>query len=166
MREISTQKITDEVKKMCISANCNLNPDIYSALNTALETEPSPVGCEMLRQLIQNADIARTENIPICQDTGLAVVFVTIGQEVHISGGFLEEAINEGVRLGYKEGYLRKSVFKDPFIRVNTGDNTPAVIHYSIVPGDSLKIEIAPKGAGSENMSKIFMLKPADGIEG
>lgn len=166
MREISTQKIIEEVKKMCISSNCNLNSDIYNALKEAKETEPSPVGCEMLRQLITNADIAKNEQIPICQDTGLAVVFVTIGQEVHISGGSLTDAINEGVRQGYTEGYLRKSVVKDPFIRVNTKDNTPAIIHYNIVEGDKLKIEIAPKGAGSENMSKIFMLKPADGIEG
>ena len=166
MREISTQKIIEEVKKMCISSNCNLNSDIYNALKEAKETEPSPVGCEMLRQLITNSDIAKNEQIPICQDTGLAVVFVTIGQEVHISGGSLTDAINEGVRQGYTEGYLRKSVVKDPFIRVNTNDNTPAIIHYNIVEGDKLKIEIAPKGAGSENMSKIFMLKPADGIEG
>lgn len=166
MRQINTQKITEEVKKMCISSNCNLNDDIYNALKKAKETEPSPVGCEMLRQLITNADIAKNEQIPICQDTGLAVVFVTIGQEVHITGGSLTDAINEGVRQGYTEGYLRKSVVKDPFIRVNTGDNTPAIIHYNIVEGDKLKIEIAPKGAGSENMSKIFMLKPADGIEG
>lgn len=166
MREISTQKITEDVKKMCISSNCNLNDDIYNALKEAKETEPSPVGCEMLRQLITNADIAKNEQVPICQDTGLAVVFVTIGQEVHISGGSLTDAINEGVRQGYTEGYLRKSVVKDPFIRVNTNDNTPAIIHYNIVEGDKLKIEIAPKGAGSENMSKIFMLKPADGIEG
>ena len=166
MREISTQKITEEVKKMCISSNCNLNDDIYNALKEAKETEPSPVGCEMLRQLITNADIAKNEQVPICQDTGLAVVFVTIGQEVHIAGGSLTDAINEGVRQGYTEGYLRKSVVKDPFIRVNTNDNTPAIIHYNIVEGDKLKIEIAPKGAGSENMSKVFMLKPADGIEG
>ena len=166
MREISTQKITEEVKKMCISSNCNLNDDIYNALKEAKETEPSPVGCEMLRQLITNADIAKNEQVPICQDTGLAVVLVTIGQEVHIAGGSLTDAINEGVRQGYTEGYLRKSVVKDPFIRVNTNDNTPAIIHYNIVEGDKLKIEIAPKGAGSENMSKIFMLKPADGIEG
>lgn len=166
MRQISTQKITEEVKKMCISSNCNLNDDIYNALKEAKETEISSVGCEMLSQLITNADIAKNEQIPICQDTGLAVVFVTIGQEIHITDGSLTDAINEGVRQGYTEGYLRKSVVKDPFIRVNTGDNTPAIIHYNIVEGDKLKIEIAPKGAGSENMSKIFMLKPADGIEG
>ena len=166
MRQISTQKITEEVKKMCISSNCNLNDDIYNALKEAKEAEISPVGCEMLSQLITNADIAKNEQIPICQDTGLAVVFVTIGQDVHITGGSLTDAINEGVRQGYTEGYLRKSVVKDPFIRVNTNDNTPAIIHYNIVEGDKLKIEIAPKGAGSENMSKIFMLKPADGIAG
>ena len=166
MRQISTQKITEEVKKMCISSNCNLNDDIYNALKEAKEAEISPVGCEMLSQLITNADIAKNEQIPICQDTGLAVVFVTIGQDVHITDGSLTDAINEGVRQGYTEGYLRKSVVKDPFIRVNTNDNTPAIIHYNIVEGDKLKIEIAPKGAGSENMSKIFMLKPADGIAG
>ena len=166
MREISTEKITEAVKNMCISANCNLNDDVYSALKEAEKTEPSPVGREMLSQLIKNADIAKTGCVPICQDTGLAVVFVTMGQDVHITGGSLEGAINEGVRQGYTEGYLRKSVVKDPFIRVNTNDNTPAIIHYSIVEGDGFKIEIAPKGAGSENMSKIFMMKPADGIEG
>lgn len=166
MREISTEKITEVVKNMCISANCNLNDDVYSALKEAEKTEPSPVGREMLSQLIKNADIAKTDCVPICQDTGLAVVFVTMGQDVHITGGSLEGAINEGVRQGYTEGYLRKSVVKDPFIRVNTNDNTPAIIHYSIVEGDGFKIEIAPKGAGSENMSKIFMMKPADGIEG
>ena len=166
MREISTEKKTEAVKNMCISANCNLNDDVYSALKEAEKTEPSPVGREMLSQLIKNADIAKTDCVPICQDTGLAVVFVTMGQDIHITGGSLEEAINEGVRQGYTEGYLRKSVVKDPFIRVNTNDNTPAIIHYSIVEGDGFKIEIAPKGAGSENMSKIFMMKPADGIEG
>lgn len=166
MREISTEKIMEAVKNMCISANCNLNDDVYSALKEAEKTEPSPVGREMLSQLIKNADIAKTDCVPICQDTGLAVVFVTMGQDVHITGGSLEGAINEGVRQGYTEGYLRKSVVKDPFIRVNTNDNTPAIIHYSIVEGDGFKIEIAPKGAGSENMSKIFMMKPADGIEG
>ena len=166
MREISAERITEEVSKMCINANYFLNSDIYGALEKAKSEEPSPVGREMLSQLIKNADIAKTDCVPICQDTGLAVVFVTMGQDVHITGGSLEEAINEGVRQGYTEGYLRKSVVKDPFIRVNTNDNTPAIIHYSIVEGDGFKIEIAPKGAGSENMSKIFMMKPADGIEG
>ena len=166
MREISAERITEEVSKMCINANYFLNSDIYGALEKAKSEEPSPVGREMLSQLIKNADIAKKDCVPICQDTGLAVVFVTMGQDVHITGGSLTEAINEGVRKGYTEGYLRKSVVSDPFIRVNTKDNTPAIIHYDIVEGDGFKIEIAPKGAGSENMSKIFMMKPSDGIEG
>ena len=166
MREISAERITEEVSKMCINANYFLNSDIYGALEKAKSEEPSPVGREMLSQLIKNADIAKKDCVPICQDTGLAVVFVTMGQDVHITGGSLTEAINEGVRKGYTEGYLRKSVVSDPFIRVNTKDNTPAIIHYDIVEGNGFKIEIAPKGAGSENMSKIFMMKPSDGIEG
>lgn len=166
MREINVSKITESVKKMCIDANYYLNDDVYNALKKSADLEPSPIGCEMLNQLLKNADIARTNNVPICQDTGLAVVFVSIGQDVHISGGLIEDAINEGVRQGYCDGYLRKSVVSDPFIRINTKDNTPAIIHYAIVEGDKLKIEIAPKGAGSENMSSLFMLKPSDGIEG
>ena len=166
MREISAADITKAVKSMCVSANCCLNNDVYSALSEALKNEVSPIGKELLGQLIENADIARRDCVPICQDTGFAVVFVTMGQEVHITGGSLKEAINQGVREGYTEGYLRKSVVKDPFIRENTKDNTPAIIHFDIVDGDIFKIEIAPKGAGSENMSKIFMMKPADGIEG
>lgn len=166
MREINAADITKAVKSMCVSANCCLNNDVYSALSEALKNEVSPIGKELLGQLIENADIARRDCVPICQDTGLAVVFVTMGQEVHITGGSLKEAINQGVREGYTEGYLRKSVVKDPFIRENTKDNTPAIIHFDIVDGDIFKIEIAPKGAGSENMSKIFMMKPADGIEG
>ena len=166
MREINAADITKAVKSMCVSANCWLNNDGYSALSEALKNEVSPIGKELLGQLIENADIARRDCVPICQDTGLAVVFVTMGQEVHITGGSLKEAINQGVREGYTEGYLRKSVVKDPFIRENTKDNTPAIIHFDIVDGDIFKIEIAPKGAGSENMSKIFMMKPADGIEG
>jgi len=166
MRSIEAEKITQAVKNMCITANLDLNPDIYCAMEKARETEKSPIGREMLSQLLKNADIAKADRVPICQDTGMAVVFITIGQEVHITGGLLKDAVNEGVRQGYTEGYLRKSVVKDPFLRVNTNDNTPAIIHIDIVEGDELKIDIAPKGAGSENMSKIFMLKPADGIEG
>jgi hydro-lyases, Fe-S type, tartrate/fumarate subfamily, alpha region len=166
MREIEIEKITKAVKKMCIDANYFLNSDIYEALERAKDSEPSPIGKEMLCQITKNADIAKADNVPICQDTGMAIVFVEIGQEVHISGGSLTDAINEGVRQGYTEGYLRKSVVSDPFIRVNTKDNTPAIIHYNLVAGDGLKIEIAPKGAGSENMSKIYMMKPSDGIEG
>jgi len=166
MKEISTIAITQAVKEMCISSNYYLNEDIYSSIKNAKETEKSEIGCEMLRQIIENADIAKSQNVPICQDTGLATIFVEIGQDVHIKDGLLEDAINEGVRQGYCEGYLRKSVVSDPFVRINTKDNTPAIIHYSIKAGDSLKIEIAPKGAGSENMSKLFMLKPSDGIEG
>lgn len=166
MREIETAKITEAVKKMCIDANYFLNSDIYEALQCAKNNEPSPIGKEMLCQITKNADIAKADHVPICQDTGMAIVFVEIGQEVHISGGSLADAINEGVRQGYTEGYLRKSVVSDPFIRVNTKDNTPAIIHFNLAEGDGLKIEIAPKGAGSENMSKIFMMKPSDGIEG
>lgn len=166
MREIEIEKVTMAVKKMCIDANYFLNSDIYEALERAKDSEPSPIGKEMLCQITKNADIAKADNVPICQDTGMAIVFVEIGQEVHISGGSLTDAINEGVRQGYTEGYLRKSVVSDPFIRVNTKDNTPAIIHYNLVAGDGLKIEIAPKGAGSENMSKIYMMKPSDGIEG
>jgi fumarate hydratase subunit alpha len=166
MRDIDISKITEAVKNMCITANLDLNPDVYKAMEDARKSEKSPIGCEMLSQLLKNADIAKSDRVPICQDTGMAVVFVTIGQEVHITGGLLKDAINEGVRQGYTEGYLRKSVVSDPFLRVNTKDNTPAIIHIDIVEGDGLKIDIAPKGAGSENMSKIYMLKPADGIEG
>ncbi|MGL4791557.1 MAG: fumarate hydratase [Anaerotignaceae bacterium] len=166
MRQITTEKIIGAVKEMCINSNYYLNKDVYEALEKAKEKEASPVGCEMLCQLIKNADIAKENNVPICQDTGLAVVFVTMGQDVQVVGGSIKDAINEGVRQGYEEGYLRKSVVGDPFIRVNTKDNTPAIIHFDIVEGDVFKIEIAPKGAGSENMSKIFMLKPSDGIEG
>lgn len=166
MRDIDVSKITQAVKNMCITANLDLNTDIYKAMEKARENEKSPIGCEMLSQLLKNADIAKIDRVPICQDTGMAVVFVTIGQEVHITGGLLKDAIDEGVRQGYTEGYLRKSVVSDPFLRVNTKDNTPSIIHIDMVEGDGLRIDIAPKGAGSENMSKIFMLKPADGIEG
>lgn len=166
MREISVNTITEAVAKLCIQANCVLNDDVYCALENAKKTEKSEIGKEILCQLTQNADIAKNETVPICQDTGMAVVFVEIGQEVHITGGLLTDAVNEGVRKGYTEGYLRKSVVSDPFIRVNTNDNTPAIIHYDIVGGDKVKIIVAPKGFGSENMSKIYMLKPSAGIEG
>ncbi len=166
MREISVNTITEAVAKLCIQANCVLNDDVYCALENAKKTEKSEIGKEILCQLTENADIAKDETVPICQDTGMAVVFVEIGQEVHITGGLLTDAVNEGVRKGYTEGYLRKSVVSDPFIRVNTNDNTPAIIHYDIVGGDKVKIIVAPKGFGSENMSKIYMLKPSAGIEG
>ncbi len=166
MREISAKSIADAVAKLCIQANCVLNRDVYNALEKAKETEKSEIGREILCQLTENADIAENEMVPICQDTGMAVIFVEIGQDVHITGGLLKDAVNEGVRKGYTEGYLRKSVVKDPFIRVNTNDNTPAVIHFDIVEGDRIKITVAPKGFGSENMSRIFMLKPSAGIEG
>ena len=166
MREISTEIITKNIAEMCIEANHYLTPDMKEALEKAGEKEVSPVGKKILSQLEENLKIAGEETIPICQDTGMAVVFAEIGQEVHITGGNLTDAINEGVRKGYTEGYLRKSVVSDPLERVNTGDNTPAVIHYDIVPGDKIKLTIAPKGFGSENMSRVFMLKPAEGIEG
>ena len=166
MREISVNTITEAVAKLCIQANCVLNDDVYCALENAKKTEKSEIGKEILCQLTENADIAKDETVPICQDTGMAVVFVEVGQEVHIAGGLLTDAVNEGVRKGYTEGYLRKSVVSDPFIRVNTNDNTPAIIHYDIVGGDNVKIIVAPKGFGSENMSKIYMLKPSAGIEG
>ncbi len=166
MREISSEIITGNIAEMCIEANHYLTPDMKDALERAGEKEVSPVGKKILSQLKENLKIAGDDTIPICQDTGMAVVFVSVGQDVHITGGSLSDAINEGVRKGYTEGYLRKSVVSDPLERVNTGDNTPAVIHYDIVPGDRIKITIAPKGFGSENMSRIFMLKPAEGIEG
>lgn len=166
MREINVNTIAEAVAKLCIEANYVLNSDVYCALEKAKITEESEIGKEILCQLTDNADIAKNENMPICQDTGMAVIFVELGQEVHITGGDLTKAINDGVRKGYTEGYLRKSVVKDPFIRENTKDNTPAIIHYDIVSGDNLKIAVAPKGFGSENMSKIFMLKPSEGIEG
>lgn len=166
MRDIDVNTIIDSVKKMCMNANYYLNEDIKEAMQSGLQNEKSPIGAEILDKLIINAELAAKKKVAICQDTGMAVVFVTIGQEVHIIGGGLSDAINEGVRRGYNEGYLRKSVVKDPIERVNTGDNTPAVIHYEIVPGDSFKIELAPKGFGSENMSALKMLKPSDGIEG
>ena len=166
MRTINTNEIVKNVKEMCIEANHYLSSDMIEVFNKARNSEKSPLGCQILEQLDENLKIAAEDMIPICQDTGMAVVFIEIGQDVHIEGENLEDAINEGVRQGYVEGYLRKSVVKDPIIRENTKDNTPAVIHYSIVPGENIKITLAPKGFGSENMSRVFMLKPADGIEG
>lgn len=166
IREINVKEITEAVASMCIEVNHNLSEDMRCALDGAFNKEKSELGKQILDQLKQNLTIAKEEMIPICQDTGMAVVFMEIGQEVHFVGGNIEDAINEGVRKGYVEGYLRKSVVDDPIIRNNTKDNTPAVIHYSIVPGDKVKITISPKGFGSENMSKVYMLKPADGIEG
>lgn len=166
MREVSVDVITQNIKEMCIEANHFLSDDMKEVFQHALETEESPLGKQILEQLTENMQIAADEMIPICQDTGMAVIFIEVGQEVHFTGGLLEDAIHEGVRRGYIEGYLRKSVVKDPLIRENTNDNTPAVIHYSIVSGDQIKITVAPKGFGSENMSRVFMLKPADGIEG
>lgn len=166
MRIIQTQEVTDRVRDLCIEANYRLSPDMCCALEAAQQEEESPLGRQILDQLAENLTIAKEDAIPICQDTGMAVIFMEIGQEVHFEGGSLEEAIQEGVRRGYIEGYLRKSVVKDPLIRENTNDNTPGVIHYTIVPGEKVKITVAPKGFGSENMSRVFMLKPADGIEG
>lgn len=166
MRVINLSEITENIKEMCIEANHFLTQDMKDCLYEVAEKEESPTGKQVLSQLQENLNIAGEEMIPICQDTGMAVVFMEIGQDVHLEGGSLEDAINEGVRKGYVEGYLRKSVVNDPIIRENTKDNTPAVIHYDIVPGDKIKITVAPKGFGSENMSRVFMLKPADGIEG
>lgn len=166
MRTIHVNDVTSNIREMCIEANHYLAPDMDEALKNAVEIEKSSLGKQILNQLQDNLKIAGEDMIPICQDTGMAVVFMEIGQDVHFEGGSLEEAIHEGVRRGYVEGYLRKSVVKDPLIRENTKDNTPAIIHYSIVSGDQVKITVAPKGFGSENMSRVFMLKPADGIEG
>lgn len=166
MRKISCNAIISSIKEMCIQATHYLSDDMKSALYKGVEKEESPLGRQILEQLCENLKIAGEDMIPICQDTGMAVVFVEIGQEVHIVDGGLEDAINEGVRQGYIEGYLRKSVVRDPVERINTNDNTPAIIHYSIVQGDTFKITLAPKGFGSENMSRVVMLKPADGIEG
>ena len=166
MRIINTEEIIRNLKEMCMEANHFLTEDMKTALEEAMEKEESPLGRQILGQLQENLKIAGSEKIPICQDTGMAVVFVDMGQEVQIEGGFLGDAIQEGVRQGYVDGYLRKSVVKDPFLRENTRDNTPAVIHYNIVPGDVFRLTIAPKGFGSENMSRIYMLKPADGMEG
>lgn len=166
MRTIGTGEIITNIKEMCIEANCKLASDVERRIREAGVKETSSTGKFVLGQLCENMDIAKNEQIPICQDTGMAVVFMKVGQDVHIEGGSLEEAVNEGIRLGYCEGYLRKSVVSDPIIRKNTMDNTPGIIHYEIVPGDRLEITVLPKGFGSENMSRIYMLKPADGVEG
>ena len=166
MRTIKTDEIIHTIKEMCIEANHYLTEDMEQALNHATETEKAPLGKQILCQLRDNLRIASEDMIPICQDTGMAVLFIEVGQDVHVEGGLLTDAVNEGVRQGYVDGFLRKSVVKDPILRENTKDNTPAVIHYDIVAGDKIRITIAPKGFGSENMSRVFMLKPADGIEG
>ena len=166
MRTLDVAEITQNIKEMCIEANHFLSKDMEGAMQAAVEKEEAPLGRQILEQLQENMKIAGEDMIPICQDTGMAVIFIEVGQEVHLEGGSLEEAIHEGVRAGYSEGFLRKSVVKDPIYRENTKDNTPAVIHYSIIPGDKVRITVAPKGFGSENMSRVFMLKPADGIEG
>ena len=166
MRTIETTEITKQIKEMCIEANYFLPLDMKRAIEEAKDAETSKIGKHILGKLCENMQIAGEDMIPICQDTGMAVIFAEIGQDVHFEGGYLEEAINEGVRQGYQEGYLRKSVVGDPLIRENTKDNTPAVIHYQIMPGEQVKITVAPKGFGSENMSRVYMLKPADGMEG
>lgn len=166
MREVNVDKVTENIKDMCIEANHFLTDDMKKVFKNAVVSEESPLGKQVLNQLNENLDIAANDMIPICQDTGMAVVFINVGQDVHFTNGNITDAINEGVRQGYVDGYLRKSVVNDPIIRENTKDNTPAVIHYNIVPGDKVDITVAPKGFGSENMSRIFMLKPADGIEG
>ena len=166
MRDVNVSEITKNIKEMCIEANHFLSEDMKKVFKNAVDSEESPLGKQVLNQLHENLSIAASDMIPICQDTGMAVIFINVGQEVHFTGGDITDAINEGVREGYVEGYLRKSVVSDPLIRENTKDNTPAVIHYSIVPGDKVEITVAPKGFGSENMSRVFMLKPADGIEG
>lgn len=166
MKTIHTEEVAKAVKEMCIEANHFLSGDMYRRLEAAVKSEESPLGKQVLKQLQENLEIAGNEMIPICQDTGMVVVFVRLGQEVHIEGGSLTDAINQGVHDGYVDGYLRKSIVGDPIERKNTGDNTPAVIHYELAEGDSLELTLAPKGFGSENMSRVFMLKPADGIEG
>mgnify|MGYP005771353345 FL=1 len=166
IREINVDKLTENISSMCIEANHILSEDMKCKLKEVVEKEESQLGKKILNQLQENLKIAKEDQIPICQDTGMTVVFLEVGQDVHFTGGSVEDAVNEGVRQGYVNGYLRKSVVKDPLIRENTKNNTPAVIHYSIVPGDQVKITVAPKGFGSENMSRIFMLKPADGMEG
>ncbi len=166
MRTINVNEITEQIKEMCIEANHYLSKDMDIVMKRAEEEEAAPLGKKILHQLQENLEIAAKDTIPICQDTGMAVIFLEIGQDVHLEGGLLEEAVNEGVRQGYVQGFLRKSVVGDPIIRENTKDNTPAVIHTKIVAGDKIKIKVAPKGFGSENMSRVFMLKPADGLEG
>lgn len=166
MRTINTVEITEAIKEMCMEVNIRLSEDVKQAVLDAGEKEESPLGRQILGQLEENMQIAAKTKIPICQDTGMTVVFLRIGQDVHFEGKYIEDAVNEGIRQGYEEGYLRKSVVKDPVERVNTKDNTPGVIHYEIIPGDQVEITVAPKGFGSENMSRLYMLKPADGIEG
>lgn len=166
MREVNVSIITDNIKEMCIEANHFLTDDMKNVFENAVKNEESALGKQVLGQLEENLKVAGEDMIPICQDTGMAVVFINVGQDVHLTGGDITDAINEGVRRGYVDGYLRKSVVKDPIYRENTKDNTPAVIHFNIVPGDKVDITVAPKGFGSENMSRVFMLKPADGIEG
>jgi fumarate hydratase subunit alpha len=166
IREVNVSVIKKSISDLCIQANCDLGDDVVKKLHEAMHNERSPVGREILEQLIQNAEIAQNEEIPMCQDTGFAIVFLEIGQEVHLVGGDLETAVNEGVREGYTKGFLRKSMVRNPLNRVNTGDNTPAIIHTTIVPGDQIRITVAPKGGGSENMSSLKMLKPAEGEEG
>ena len=166
VRSVNVELLTENIKEMCIQANHFLAPDMDKAMRDAHEKETRPLAKQILGQLLENLDIAGKDMIPICQDTGMAVVFLKVGQDVHFEGGSVEDAVNEGGRQGYAEGYLRKSVVGDPLLRVNTKDNTPAIIHYEIVPGDQVEITVAPKGFGSENMSKICMLKPADGVEG
>jgi fumarate hydratase subunit alpha len=166
MREINVDEISRAVEGLCISANLRLNADVIEALRAGLEREESTLGREVLEKLLANAEIARQQNLPLCQDTGMTVIFCEIGQDVHVTGGDLTAAINQGVRSGYKKGYLRKSVVRDPLHRINTGDNTPAVIHYEVTAGEHIKIMVAPKGFGSENGSALSMLTPADGVEG
>lgn len=166
MRRIDTELITKNIKEMCIEANYNLSPDMEEAVRESVSIEPSTIGRQILKQLEENMEIAKSEFIPICQDTGMAIIFIKIGQDVHLDGINLEDAINEGIRQGYKEGYLRKSIVGDPLLRINTNDNTPGIIHYEIIPGSNIEITVAPKGFGSENMSRVYMLKPSDGIEG
>ena len=166
MRTVQAEDIKNAVKEMCISVNYQLSDDMKFCMDQAVQKEKSVLGKQILCQLEENLKIAREDRIPICQDTGMAVVFADIGQDVHVEGGYIEDAIQEGVRRGYQEGYLRKSVVEDPLIRTNTGDNTPAVVYYSVVPGDQIKLTVTAKGFGSENMSRIYMLKPAQGIEG
>lgn len=166
MREIPAAAIVETVARLCVEANYDLPPDVVAQLETSVSQEEAPLAREMLDQILENARLASREQMPICQDTGLAVVMVELGQEAHITGGSLADAINEGVRIGYDRGYLRRSVVADPLTRENTGDNTPAVVHVQLVPGDAFRITVAPKGAGSENMSAVKMLKPSEGIEG
>lgn len=166
MRKIDSSDITKAIKEMCMEVNIKLSDDVADAIRKGRESEKSPLGKQILEQLDENMQIALDSNIPICQDTGMVIVFLQIGQDIHITGQYIEDAVNEGIRQGYEEGYLRKSVVKDPILRENTKDNTPGIIHYEIVPGDCIKITVAPKGFGSENMSRLYMLKPADGIGG